>query len=72
MLNRLIRLFNNKQKVTELGRWKINYSNHVIKYKVEMANEDNCGSCGEYLKKSIAKTDINTSSKLDISNKANK
>ena len=34
-----------KTKEFELGRWKINYSNLVIKNKVRMANEDHCGVC---------------------------
>ena len=41
--------FAKRTKEFEIGRWKINYCNNIIKYKVEMANEDNCGGCSHYL-----------------------
>jgi ribosomal protein L34E len=53
-------LFANKTKDFELGRWKIDYNINVIKHRVEMANEDNCGSCGHYLQ-SVVKNDIKPS-----------
>lgn len=31
-----------------LGRWKRDY--HLIDTKIELANEDNCGVCNEYIK----------------------
>lgn len=32
-----------------LGRWKINNCNiQQLNYKIDMANEDHCGPCGEY------------------------
>ena len=31
-----------------LGRWKIENNKNKIDYKVEMANEDRCGPCGQY------------------------
>lgn len=43
-----------KKKGQMLGRWEIDYREHIIKKKVEMANEDHCGPCGftnEVLKK---------------------
>ena len=30
-----------------LGRWKIENNKNKIDYKVEMANEDHCGPCGQ-------------------------
>lgn len=31
-----------------LGRWKIDYCNTKISNKIELSNEDHCGSCGQY------------------------
>jgi hypothetical protein len=36
-----------------LGRWKIEYCNKKINNKVDMANEDHCGPCGNEIKKYI-------------------
>ena len=36
-----------------LGRWKLSYNNGHIDNRVDRANEDHCGPCGElYLNKS--------------------
>lgn len=31
-----------------LGRWKINYCSKTMNSKVDLANEDHCGPCGQY------------------------
>jgi hypothetical protein len=31
-----------------LGRWSINYCNKVRNMKIDLANEDHCGSCNQY------------------------
>lgn len=31
--------------VPKLGRWSIQYENHVIYRKIDQANEDHCGCC---------------------------
>lgn len=31
-----------------LGRWKIEYCKMKINNKVDLANEDHCGACGDY------------------------
>ena len=31
-----------------LGRWNINYCNKTMSNKVDLANEDHCGPCGQY------------------------
>ena len=31
-----------------LGRWKINYCNKKMDTKIDLANEDHCGPCGQY------------------------
>jgi hypothetical protein len=43
-----------------LGRWKINNCNtQQLNYKIDMANEDHCGPCGEYAIEKNNKYDIN-------------
>ncbi len=36
---------------TPLGRWNIHSCNNTIDRKIDMANMDNCGPCGKYIKK---------------------
>jgi hypothetical protein len=31
-----------------LGRWRIEHCNTKINNKIDLANEDHCGPCGEY------------------------
>lgn len=38
-----------KEPVIGLGRWKITYEKPKISIKTDMANEDHCGPCGEYI-----------------------
>lgn len=37
-----------KEVKPQLGRWNINYDPTNINSKVDLANEDHCGSCGKY------------------------
>jgi len=30
------------------GRWKIDYCHKQINSKIDLSNEDHCGTCGEY------------------------
>ena len=32
-----------------LGRWNIDYCKKKMGRKIDLANEDNCGTCGEYM-----------------------
>ena len=32
-----------------LGRWNIDYCDKKIKHKIDLANEDHCGPCGQYI-----------------------
>lgn len=41
------KIFKDETKV--LGRWNIDYCATSIKTKVDLANEDHCGPCGEYI-----------------------
>lgn len=34
----------------QLGRWQRDYDKQIINRKIELANEDHCGVCNEYLK----------------------
>ena len=37
-----------RESVKPLGRWNIEYSNIVMNTKIDLANEDHCGPCGQY------------------------
>ena len=38
-----------KEPPKPLGRWNIDYCNKKINQKVDLSNEDHCGSCGQYI-----------------------
>lgn len=52
-MNNLISLFKESEK--PLGRWQLNRNVKQINFKIDMANEDHCGTCSEYLKKNYTK-----------------
>lgn len=35
--------------INPLGRWNVNNSDEIINIKIDLANEDNCGPCGQYI-----------------------
>ena len=37
-----------KELSKPLGRWKIENCNKQINNKIDLSNEDHCGTCGEY------------------------
>ena len=43
-----VRKFIPKSPSTPLGRWNIDYCNKKMARKIDLANEDNCGPCGQY------------------------
>ncbi len=43
-----------KSPVIHLGRWSVDHGNKTIKNRVDLANEDHCGPCGQYR---LTKTD---------------
>ena len=45
--------FISKEYLKPLGRWKIDYCITKINTKIDLSNEDHCGSCGEYAKTKI-------------------
>ena len=51
-----------------LGRWRIEHCNVKINNTVDLANEDHCGSCGEYALRKINVINKKTEIK-DISSK---
>ena len=38
----------NYSKPAPLGRWKIETCNIKLNNKIDLSNEDHCGTCGEY------------------------
>jgi hypothetical protein len=55
MLRQISKLFTNKfiNKIPEskskpLGRWNIDYCSKKTNTKIDLANEDHCGPCGQY------------------------
>lgn len=43
-----IQKFTQKKLPIPLGRWKLDYCNTKLNNKIELSNEDHCGSCGQY------------------------
>lgn len=39
-----------------LGRWNVDYCPRKMETKVDMANEDHCGPCGQYAMEKIYQT----------------
>jgi hypothetical protein len=53
---KIIQKISKKEVPTPLGRWKLDYCNTQLSNKIELSNEDHCGSCGQY---AIIKTELN-------------
>jgi hypothetical protein len=47
----------------QLGRWKIEYCTTTMNRKIDLSNEDHCGSCGQY---AISKLESNDAAKQKI------
>ncbi len=65
--NNLLNLFkkiNNPLPDKVLGRWNIEYCRKKMNKKIDLANEDHCGPCGNY--KVIPKFNINKNIIIDI------
>lgn len=50
------RMLQNDLPRTPTGRWNLDYCNTKLTSKIELSNEDHCGSCGQY---AITKTELN-------------
>ena len=51
-MNKFIKIIKNilpKESTIVLGRWNIEYCNKKLNRKIDLANEDHCGPCGEYV-----------------------
>jgi len=48
-------LLNSYSKSPPLGRWNIKICNEKLNNKIDLANEDHCGTCGKYLKNIVNK-----------------
>lgn len=53
---KFIEKFTQKALPTPLGRWSLDYCSKKINDKIELSNEDHCGSCGQY---AISKNESN-------------
>lgn len=47
MYNTIKMLSLTHQQIPLLGRWTIDYREAIIKRKVDLANDDHCGPCGD-------------------------
>jgi hypothetical protein len=52
----ILRAVKIKQYKPPLGRWNIEICNEKLNNKIDLANEDHCGTCGKYLKNILNKT----------------
>jgi len=63
---KIITKFTQKDAQTPLGRWKLDYCSKQLSNKIDLSNEDHCGSCGQY---AIIKNELNkthSSTEADI------
>jgi hypothetical protein len=54
----------NEKKI--LGRWNLDSCDKKINYKIDLANEDHCGPCGEYRIDKIDSTKLLDKEKITI------
>ena len=45
----IIKKMKGQETATPLGRWNIDYCKNKINRKIELSNEDHCGTCGQYI-----------------------
>ena len=45
---KIIQILVDKDSFVPLGRWNIDYCNKILDSKIDLANEDHCGPCGQY------------------------
>jgi hypothetical protein len=55
-----------RESVKPLGRWNIEYSNIIMNTKIDLANEDHCGPCGQYAVSKIQDTNKNRNNTQNI------
>ena len=69
ILQRIMMLQNNAKP---MGRWKIVYCDKKINDKIDMANEDHCGPCGQYIIEKIKFNKVKDSIDSSIQEKVTK
>ncbi len=47
-ITKIKNLIPNKQQKVLLGRWTIDYNEKTINKKLDLSNEDHCGSCNRF------------------------
>jgi hypothetical protein len=52
-------MFQPKDIIKPLGRWRIENCNTQMNHKIDLSNEDHCGPCGQYALEKIERN-INT------------
>jgi hypothetical protein len=63
--NIIHKLINKEKKL--LGRWNLEYCSNKIDNKIDLANEDHCGPCGQYVLEKANK-EVNKIKELNIKN----
>ncbi len=51
LLDKFLIIFKVKKSIVHLGRWNVENCNKRINIKIDLANEDHCGPCGNNLRK---------------------
>ena len=65
-ITNIIKMFQPKDIIKPLGRWRIENCNARMNHKIDLSNEDHCGPCGQYaLEKIEVKIDTKTNILLD-------
>ena len=52
-----------KELPKPMGRWRIENCNTQMNNKIDLSNEDHCGTCAQY---ALSKIEINKNQKKDI------
>ncbi len=50
-----IKKLNPQEVAKPLGRWNIEYCKRKLNRKIELSNEDHCGTCGQYIDNKLHK-----------------
>jgi len=64
-----IKTFFIKEAQKPLGRWKIEYCVKTLNHKIDLANEDNCGPCGQYINNKLRDTNVVYTKRDTLNNK---
>jgi len=47
-IKNIIQYFRPKEVPKPVGRWRTEHCNKQMNHKIDLANEDHCGPCGQY------------------------